>query len=83
MTARDGIRIGQSCSADARVAVREFHEAVAQPDAALVIFFCSDEYDLHAVAAEMSARFAGVPCLAARPRARSDRPAAATTASPA
>ena len=63
MTARDGIRIGQSCSADARVAVREFHEAVAQPDAALVIFFCSDEYDLHAVAAEMSARFADVAVL--------------------
>jgi len=60
MTSRDGIRIGQSCSADARAAVREFREAIAQPDAALVIFFCSDEYDLGVVAAEMSARFAGL-----------------------
>jgi len=60
VTSWDGIRIGQSCSADARAAVRELHETIAQPDAALVIFFCSDEYDLEAVAAEMSERFAGV-----------------------
>jgi len=58
VTSWDGIRIGQSCSADARTAVRELHEAVAQPDAGLVIFFCSDEYDLDVVAAEMSERFA-------------------------
>jgi hypothetical protein len=58
---RDGIRIGQSCAGEARAAVCEFHEAVDQPDLALVLFFCSDEYDLDAVAAEMAARFGDVP----------------------
>ena len=61
MDTRDGIRIGQSCAGEARAAVCEFHEAVDQPDLALVVFFCSDEYDLDAVAAEMAARFGDVP----------------------
>ena len=54
-----GIRIAQSCAQDAREAVKEFYEGVAQPDVALVLFFCSDEFDCDAVAAEMSRRFAG------------------------
>ena len=63
MDTQDGIRIAQTCAGEARDAVREFHEAVAQPDLALVVFFCSDEYDLGAVAAEMGERFAGVPVI--------------------
>jgi len=55
-----GIRIAQSCESDPRAAVKEFHAQVAQPDMALVIFFCSDEYDRVTLAAEMSRRFAGV-----------------------
>ncbi len=55
-----GIRIAQSCESDPRAAVKEFHAQVAQPDMALVIFFCSDEYDRAALAREMSRRFAGV-----------------------
>jgi len=51
----------QSCASDARNAVREFHAAVAQPDTALVVFFCSSDYDLDALADEMAAAFAGVP----------------------
>lgn len=54
------IRGAQSCAADAREAVREFHAGVVQPDMALVIFFCSSEYDLEALAEEMRALFAGV-----------------------
>lgn len=54
------IRRGQSCSTDARAAVGEFHAAVVQPDMALVIFFCSNEYDLTALAEEMRRSFAGV-----------------------
>jgi hypothetical protein len=54
------IRRAQSCAPDARDAVREFHALVAQPDTAQVIFFCSSEYDLDALAEEMERSFAGI-----------------------
>ncbi len=54
------IRRGQSCATDARDAVREFYDAVAQPDMALVVFFCSGEYDLDVLAVELDRFFAGV-----------------------
>ena len=60
MESRARIRSAQSCAADAREAAREFHAAVKQPDMALVIFFCSNEYDLEALAGEMTRLFAGV-----------------------
>lgn len=41
-------------------AVREFHKGVSQPDAGLVLFFCSVEYDLDAIAQEMERQFAGI-----------------------
>lgn len=50
----------QSRATEVRQAVREFHAAVAQPDMALVIFFCSSEYDLDQLADEMRRLFAGV-----------------------
>jgi hypothetical protein len=40
--------------------VEEFFAGVAQPDMALAIFFCSNEYDRDVLAAEMSRLFAGV-----------------------
>lgn len=54
------IRTSQSCAADPRQAVVEFYQAVAQPDTGLVVFFCSSDYDLDAIACEMVRRFAGV-----------------------
>lgn len=57
------IRRAQSRAADARQAVREFHAAVAQPDTALVLFFCSSDHDLHAVAEEMRSCFGDLPVL--------------------
>lgn len=69
------IRKAQSCAVDARRAAQEFHAGVAQPDMELVVFFCSSEYDLDALAAEMrrllgvdadslgSAHFAAAPVL--------------------
>ncbi len=60
LATQKGIRIAQSCQPDPRAAVREFHAHVSQPDMALVLFFCSDEYDRDALAAEMARRFAGV-----------------------
>jgi hypothetical protein len=57
---RNRIRRAQSCAADAREAAREFHAAVSQPDMSLVIFFCSSEFDLDALAEELGRLFAGV-----------------------
>jgi hypothetical protein len=54
------IRTGQSCAVDARTAAREFHRAVAQPEMALVLFFCSPDYDLDELAGELERLFAGV-----------------------
>jgi hypothetical protein len=54
------IRRAQSCATEARQAVHEFHAAVSQPDMELVVFFCSSEYDLDVLAAEMIRLFAGV-----------------------
>lgn len=54
------IRRAQSCATEARQAVHEFHAAVLQPNMELVIFFCSSEYDLDVLAAEMTRLFAGV-----------------------
>ncbi len=60
MDNRDGLRRAQSLAIDALDAVREFHAEVAQADMALVLFFCSSDYDLDALATEMNRLFAGV-----------------------
>jgi hypothetical protein len=60
MPSQTGILTAQSCATDAREAVREFHAAVAQPDTALVLFFCSKAYDLDELAEEMALQFEGV-----------------------
>ncbi len=57
------IRRAQSCAADAREAVREFHAAVVQENMELVIFFCSVDFDLDVLATEMRDLFAGVQVL--------------------
>ncbi|MBU4263240.1 MAG: FIST C-terminal domain-containing protein [Proteobacteria bacterium] len=54
------IRTAQSCATETLQAVQEFHAAVSQPNIELVIFFCSSEYDLDVLAAEMNRLFAGV-----------------------
>jgi hypothetical protein len=54
------IRIAQSSAVDARQAVAEFHAATVQADMALVLFFCSSEFDLDVLATEMNRLFAGI-----------------------
>jgi hypothetical protein len=56
----ESIRLAHSCAANPREAAQEFYASVAQPEMALVIFFCSSEYDLIFLAAEMNRLFAGV-----------------------
>ena len=81
MSGEQTIRIAQSCAQDPRKAVEELHAGLAQPDATLVIFFCSSEYDREVLAAEMAVGSPASKSWAARRQARSGRPGAATTAS--
>jgi hypothetical protein len=60
MDRRSRIRRAQSCAPDAGDAAREFHAAVVQPNMALVVFFCSVQYDLEVLALEMRLLFDGV-----------------------
>jgi len=57
------IRRAQSCATDACEAAREFHAGVVQPNMALVVFFCSVEYDLEILALEIQRLFTGVPVI--------------------
>ena len=61
VSADQRIRTAQSCASDARQAVEEFHAQLSPGDGELVLFFCSSEYDLDVLAAELNRRFAGVP----------------------
>ena len=62
MSTRD-IRLGQSNENDVKKAVAQFHQCVEQADMELVLFFCSSEYDLDGLAAEMNDAFLGVQVL--------------------
>jgi hypothetical protein len=62
-TEQMSLRRGHSLATDPRQAVQELRQAIAQPAISLVIFFCSSDYDLDALASEINAQFAGVPVL--------------------
>lgn len=57
------MRSGHSLATDPRLAVTELHEAIAQPKAALVAFFCSSGFDLDELAREINARFQDIPVI--------------------
>jgi hypothetical protein len=57
---RTSIRITQTCAEDPREAAEQLYAGLARPDTALVIFFCSGEYDRDALAEAMGRLFAGV-----------------------
>ena len=50
----------QTAAADAREAVRALHQGLRNPDTGLVVFFCSSNYDLDALADEIRVLFDGV-----------------------
>ncbi|MEN6374298.1 MAG: nitric oxide-sensing protein NosP [Smithella sp.] len=60
MNVQSKFRTFQTSTADARQAAREFYAGVVQPDMELVVFFCSSEYDLEALADELGHLFAGI-----------------------
>jgi hypothetical protein len=51
------IRRGYSRSGDPAQAARELFEAIHHPDASLAMFFCSTDYNLHALERELGRRF--------------------------
>ncbi|MCW8409334.1 FIST C-terminal domain-containing protein [Legionella sp. PATHC035] len=57
MSTQQTIRIGQSTANDPQTAVKEFYAAVHQPNMELVLFFCSSQYNLDAIAKEMNELF--------------------------
>jgi hypothetical protein len=63
MAGGDHIRMAQSCAPDARMAVREFHAAVSGSEIALVLFFCSSNYDLAIVADEIRKLFPDIAAI--------------------
>lgn len=61
MTTDSYFRRAHSRAAEARQAAREFHAGVSQPDMAMVVFFCSSDYDLAALADELNHLFGDMP----------------------
>jgi hypothetical protein len=57
------LRSGHSIATDPQIAVAELHEAIAQPKAALMVFFCSSHFDLDTLAGEFNTRFQGTPVI--------------------
>lgn len=60
MSDKQIIRTGQSFAKAPRLAVKEFHDAINQANMALVIFFCSSDYDLDELASEINSHFQNV-----------------------
>ena len=60
MNTKPTIRRAHSCATDSRQAARELYADIQQPHMAVVIFFCSSQYDLDALADEMNKLFVGV-----------------------
>ncbi len=54
-------RKGASTLGDARLAARELHAAIGSPDARLVVFYASPDYDLDALGDELSTLFGDLP----------------------
>ena len=63
MKATESLNIRQGCSTskDAVTAARELYAALRQDDPALVIFYCSPEYDLDALGDELHRLFGDTP----------------------
>jgi hypothetical protein len=57
------VRRGFTAACDAAEAAQELHDAIYHPNAALSVFFCSTDYDLHQVEQQLADRFAGVPLI--------------------
>jgi Uncharacterized conserved protein len=57
------VRRGYSCAGNAAEAADQLFDAVYHPNAALAVFFCSTDYDLHALEQALNGRFGNVPLI--------------------
>ena len=57
------VRRGASRSQDPATAAQELFDALHQDDPSLILFYCSPEFDLPALAAELEKRFQGAPVI--------------------
>lgn len=57
------VRRGFSNARNSAAAAEELRRAIYHPNAALSVFFCSTDYDLHVLERELAARFPGVPLI--------------------
>jgi len=56
-------RTAQSTATDPRQAVADISAGLAGPSPSLILFFCSNQYSLDELAAELEAAFAGIPLM--------------------
>lgn len=65
MSAPPSIRVRKAASksADPQTAANELFEAIHQPDAALILFYCAPNYDLDALGRAIAARFGAAPVI--------------------
>ena len=59
------LKKGASTATDPRVAARELHDAIYDPDAALTIIYCAPTYDLDQLGAELHRHFGDAPMIGA------------------
>lgn len=57
------VRKGASIDRDPARAAQELFEAIDQPDPSLIVFYCSPEYDLDVLGAELKKRFGDAPMM--------------------
>ena len=57
------VKLGQSTLSDPEAAVRDLHQQISQPDASLIIFFCSSRYDLAGLANALNRLFGDTPVI--------------------
>ncbi len=57
------VRRGFSRARDAAEAAEQLYNSIYHPESALAVFFCSTDYDLHALERQLNERFSGVPLI--------------------
>lgn len=57
------VRRGSSTTREPAQAAQELYDAIYSPDASLIIFYCSPDYDLPALGKELRARFGDAPLI--------------------
>lgn len=57
------VKLGQSTLSDPEAAVRDLHQQISQPDASLILVYCSSRYDLASLANALNRLFGDTPVI--------------------